>query len=402
MTSLSRLSSGVRKSVLPTIPESPDVKVHCLSSDSEFEGDDFSDAKVASCEFRFESTMSNRKPFQSDGVGNSDSRYPNLTQATHDEDGGNLEAANDSVEFAYPSDETASEETIRASVWTASMHRGHIADSNSNHVAFETPSRVSISESRLKSTPQSVLVGYSGLQSPSSGGAEEVPRSIMELLLAVCGRLSAKSQLASANLASFRHEVVQFLPTEYNGNVIFKLQSLPVVKEGGVARLDDMDRRFDGHAWTETATTNIVDPSRLLSFKYVKCMGHLRCSNPDCRHIKEMGDYNEMYWSGSSPDVLTPGPSSKPSPKCKLVCKHCRRTPSCLVLCPCRMFYIVSKDPLMSKACIHIGTHGHLVAKGHCRDALIQIREKVKDEVARTPNATPSAISLAVGKELLM
>ena len=115
-----------------------------------------------------------------------------------------------------------------------------------------------------------------------------------------------------------------------------------------------------------------------------------------------MGDHNEMYWAGSSLDVLTPGPLSKPSPKCKLVCKHCRRTPSCLVLCPCRMFYIVSKDPLMSRACVHIGTHGHLVAKGYCRDALIQIRKKVKDEVARTPNATSSAISLAVGKKLLL
>ena len=29
----------------------------------------------------------------------------------------------------------------------------------------------------------------------------------MELILSVCGRPSAKSQLASANLASFRHEV---------------------------------------------------------------------------------------------------------------------------------------------------------------------------------------------------
>ena len=104
---------------------------------------------------------------------------------------------------------------------------------------------------------------------------DEVRRSIMELLLAVCGRPSAKSQLASANLASFRHEVVQFLPIEYNGNVIFELPSFLIVKEGGVARLDSMDRRFDGHAWIEIATMNIVDQSRLLSFKYVKCMRHL-------------------------------------------------------------------------------------------------------------------------------
>ena len=33
----------------------------------------------------------------------------------------------------------------------------------------------------------------------------------------------------------------------------------------------------------------------------------------------------------------------------------------------------------MSRACVHIGTHGHPVAKGHCRDALIQIRERAKE-----------------------
>ena len=56
----------------------------------------------------------------------------------------------------------------------------------------------------------------------------------------------------------------------------------------------------------------------------------------------------------------------------------------------------------MTWACIHIGTHDHPVAKGHCRDAMVQIWEIVKDQVSRSPNATPSAISLAVGKELLM
>ena len=59
--------------VLPTIQKSPDVNVHCLSSNSESEGDDLSDPKVALDKLRFQSTMSNRKPSQSDGAGNSDS-----------------------------------------------------------------------------------------------------------------------------------------------------------------------------------------------------------------------------------------------------------------------------------------------------------------------------------------
>ena len=83
----------------------------------------------------------------------------------------------------------------------------------------------------------------------------------MELLLVVFGRPLARSHLKSANLSSFKYKVVPHLPVEFNGNVIFELPPLSIVKEGGVARLDGMDRKFDGHAWTETATTNIVDPN---------------------------------------------------------------------------------------------------------------------------------------------
>ena len=38
------------------------------------------------------------------------------------------------------------------------------------------------------------------------------------------------------------------------------------------------------------------------------------------------------------------------------------------------------------------------MAKGHCRDAMVQIRKIVKDQVSKSP----SAISLVVGNELLM
>ena len=56
----------------------------------------------------------------------------------------------------------------------------------------------------------------------------------------------------------------------------------------------------------------------------------------------------------------------------------------------------------MTRACVHIGTHDHPVAKGHCRNAMVQIWKIIKDQVSKSPNATPNAISLAVGKELLM
>ena len=56
----------------------------------------------------------------------------------------------------------------------------------------------------------------------------------------------------------------------------------------------------------------------------------------------------------------------------------------------------------MTRACVHFGTHEHPVATGECREAMDIIREKVKEQVSKTPHVRASAISLAVGKELLM
>ena len=66
------------------------------------------------------------------------------------------------------------------------------------------------------------------------------------------------------------------------------------------------------------------------------------------------------------------------------------------------MFYIISKSPHISFPCIHFGTHDHHIATGDCREAMDIIQEKVTDHVARTPHAKASAISLSVGRELLM
>ena len=65
--------------------------------------------------------------------------------------------------------------------------------------------------------------------------------------------------------------------------------------------LDGMDRRRDGHAWMETATTNLSDPDGQLSFRYVKCLGHLNCDNKSYPHIECIGEYNQKYWEGSTP-----------------------------------------------------------------------------------------------------
>ena len=247
-------------------------------------------------------------------------------------------------------------------------------------------------------TPQSKPLDVSSVHPSSNPLTLGATKSIMDLLLLMGSSKSGRSILKIVDLSSFKHEVVKFLPLQYNGNYIFELPPITVVKEEGLSRLDGMDRKQDGHVWTETATTNISDPSGILTFKYMKCMDHLRCTNPNCRCTGESNTYNELLWFGSSPDIAILGKNPEVTEKCKLVCRFCKVTPTCLELCPCKLFYVVSKDLTMSRACIHMGTHFHLVEKRDCRAAMDQIQEEVKIQVAKIPSVKASALELQLGR----
>ena len=222
-------------------------------------------------------------------------------------------------------------------------------------------------------------------------------KSIYETVIALRNQRSSRSELKSADLASFPFNKLKYLPLEYNGNVVFELPRSSIVKGGGAAMLDGMDRQHDGHAWIETTTTNLSDPDGQLSFKYVKCLSHLRSGKLFCPHLERIRDYNEKYWEGSTPEVLVPGSIMEVPQKCTLVCDFCKVTP-CLKLCSCKMFYITPKDLLMFRACVHIGTHDHPIANGDCREAMDIIRAAMKNQIAKTPIAKSSAIGLAVGR----
>ena len=66
------------------------------------------------------------------------------------------------------------------------------------------------------------------------------------------------------------------------------------------------------------------------------------------------------------------------------------------------MYNVISKDSLMSKACIHYGTHNHPVAKEECRETIAQIKNEIMMQVEKNPNVKASTIGIAVGRELLM
>jgi hypothetical protein len=76
--------------------------------------------------------------------------------------------------------------------------------------------------------------------------------SIYDSIVALGNQYKVKSGLKNANLASFPHHKVKFLPRQYNGNAIFELPPLTSPKERASGMLEGMARRSDGHAWTET------------------------------------------------------------------------------------------------------------------------------------------------------
>ena len=113
----------------------------------------------------------------------------------------------------------------------------------------------------------------------SAGCSNSSVLSIYDNLLNLGSHQGCRSELKNVDLASFSHQKVNYFLTRYNGDIVFELPFFPNVKGGGAAMLEGMDRRRDGHAWTEMATTNITDPDGELSFRYVKCLGHLCCQN---------------------------------------------------------------------------------------------------------------------------
>jgi sulfatase maturation enzyme AslB (radical SAM superfamily) len=58
-----------------------------------------------------------------------------------------------------------------------------------------------------------------------------------------------------------------------------------------------------------------------------------------------------------------------PPKESTLVCKVCKIAPMCLGTCQARIYFVYTDNPEMSRAAIHFGEHGHLVAMGMYRDS---------------------------------
>jgi hypothetical protein len=101
-----------------------------------------------------------------------------------------------------------------------------------------------------------------------------------------------------------RIEVINFLPTKFDSDMLFELPL--VCKPMGVSKqMQGMEKKYDDHAWCKVKITNIKNSFRL-GFRSAKRLGHLWCQN-DSRYVFfQSCAHSENNWSDDSSQVLLP------------------------------------------------------------------------------------------------
>jgi hypothetical protein len=203
----------------------------------------------------------------------------------------------------------------------------------------------------------------------------------------------SRNELATLDYDKIPYHKMQYLPPSYDGDVIFELPPSCIFASTSKNTMDSMDKRFDGHTWCRTITSNIHN-SLGLTFRKSLCVGQLFCNNKSCDIFARSSKRNEIEWLGrtNTPFKLR----HLPPPDSILVCKVCKVAPICVNFCHGCIYYVLGKGD-MSRACIH----NHPVSDGICRETLDTISGLIAQDVSKTPTAKNSAIAMATSKEFL-
>jgi hypothetical protein len=116
-------------------------------------------------------------------------------------------------------------------------------------------------------------------------------QSIIDCLHTISVIRHASNELRNLDYNKITILIVSILPTTFNNDIIFKLPPLSPSNPSSTY-MQGMDKKYDGHAWSKVITTNIKNNFGL-SFKKVRCLGHLRCvmMHYDC--LVHFGAWNE-------------------------------------------------------------------------------------------------------------
>ena len=267
------------------------------------------------------------------------------------------------------------------------------------NVRFQSVITLSSDEERspTKPPPQVIVGGNAPKVYPLS---QDIV-SIVPLLKQLATMPGRKNILKKIDYSVIRHERVEYLPAEFDGAVIFELPPAGHTAARSQAKsMQGMDKRYDGHVWTKTITTNITNDFGL-SFRYSGCVGHLRCNNKECEYLirrPRIFEVNETEFEGCTLQAFVV--DQAPPTDSTLVCKVCKQPPTCIATCGAKIYYVAGKNN-HTRACIHLGTHDHPVKVGDYRDTKAEISGLIEEQIEKTPQATKSAVVLEASKVLI-
>ena len=226
--------------------------------------------------------------------------------------------------------------------------------------------------------------------------------SAIACLKRLARRPNTKTVLKNMDYTSMPHRIIDFLPSIYNGGIIFELPPIAAGATSSKAKsLQGMDKKYDGHCWCLTKTSNISNDMGL-TFRRSSCAGHLRCGNLECDYLRRPNredPYNEKEWEGTTPTPFVVGQGDAPKLS-TLYCKVCKIPPNAIATCDAVIYYVIG-PPSMTRACVHMGVHSHPVAVGVCRESESTIISLIGSQVERMPSTTNSSIAMAASKEFL-
>jgi hypothetical protein len=180
-------------------------------------------------------------------------------------------------------------------------------DSDGNSPTVASPIRSPLVKSSLPNSNQRSLIP---LSHPAPHVGHQRSLSVVDSLKRLQASKGTRNVLKSLAYNSLDIQRVQYLPSTFNGDVLFEL---PPVDMSGLQTqgklMHGKDKHHDGHPWTKTVTSHIKNDMSL-SFRTSICVGHLRCKNPDCEYtscIHRTSPVNEMEWDGFIPTPFTVG-----------------------------------------------------------------------------------------------
>ena len=190
-------------------------------------------------------------------------------------------------------------------------------------------------------------------------------------------------------------DVVQVVevPGQYNGDCIMEFP--PTFGKQG--NMDGMEQKFDGHIWTRPVTSNMAIQCTV---RVSYCVGALECHRVNCPFFSTNKRFNNTFFQGNLAKKIAVGLLAE-NEKSRIFCHFCQKTAYCVQKCKCMVYYVMPKDPSVTRLMLHLGVHDHPVQPGTSKAMIERVRRAVSDMLKGRGSVGPRKLQMDIVKDML-